>query len=222
MKRIFLTCLVAMSLLAAQAQTTKGVKKHKKSHATSQSKADAKAKAAMALKEQERQDNIEAQRVELLRSDSVRRDNDRMADSSFAQTQTMWKDSMNKQMDTTYTNRYKNISTQKEDWAKLERSRDEINKAAKLSEGQGRQVKNINMSYTDKVKMIKGDAALTEQQKKDQLVVLNTERLARIKAIIGNSKAKRLEKERKEYVLKNGADMEEGWIDEVEGVAKNN
>ena len=218
MKRILLTCVVALSLLAAQAQTKSTHKKSKKAHVNSETKA----KAEFAKQQELRQQNIEAQRVELLTADSMRRDNDRLADESFEKTQSNWKDSMNKVMDTTYKTKYKTMSTQKEEWSKLERKRDEINKAAKLSDNQGRQVKNINHSFTEKAKIVKDNAALSDQQKKDQLVTLNTERIARIKAIVGNSKSKKLEKERKEFVQKNGSDMEEGWIDEVEGYAKNN
>ena len=218
MKRIFLTCMVALSILGVQAQTKTAHKKSKKTHVSSESKAQ----AAFAKQQEERQANIEAQRVELLRADSTRKENDRLADENFQNTQTKWKDSMSKVIDSSYTVKYKTMSTQKELWAKLERSRDEINKAAKLSDNQGRQVKNINQVYTEKAKLVKDNMTLNDQQKKDQFVVLNTERLARIKAIVGNAKSKKLEKERKEFVLKNGSDMEEKWIDEVEGYAKNN
>ena len=219
MKRIFLTCLVALSIFAADAQTKKTGKKSTKTHMSSR---ESKAKAEFAKKQQERQENIEAQRVELLAADSARRSNDHIADSSFASTQMAWKDSMNRRMDTTYTNRYKTIKTQTEDWAVADHKKDEINKAAKLTVTQGRQVKNINQSYTEKANMVKENTTLTEEQKKAQLMTLNTERLARIKAVVGNGKAKRLEKERKEFVMKNGSVSEEMWIDEVEGYAKNN
>lgn len=218
MKRIFLSGFAALFLLAAQAQTTtKATKKAKKTHVT----AESKAKAAMAQKEQERQDAIEAQRQDLLRSDSVRRDNDRVADSSFTMQQTMWKDSMNKMQDSTYTARYKTISTQQEDWAKLDRNRDAINKAAKLSTSQGNLVKNINQTYTQKAKVVTDDASLSTEQKQTQLVALNTERMTKLKAVLGNSKAKRLEKERKDYMKKNGTDVEEGWIDTAEMATTN-
>lgn len=218
MKRIFLTGFAALFLLAAQAQTTtKSTKKAKKTHVTAASKA----KAAMAQKEQERQDAIEAQRQDLLRSDSLRKDNDRVADSSFATQQTMWKDSMNHVQDSTYTDRYKSISTMQKESAKAELDRNAIMKSAKLSTEQSRQAKNINAAYSQKAKVITDDASLSAEQKQTQLASLNTERMGKIKAILGSGKAKRLEKARKDYVKKNGGDMEQSWIDTAE-MATNN
>lgn len=217
MKRIFLTCLVALSILGVDAQTKKGHKKTKHSHVSRESIA----KAEFEKKQAERQQNIEEQRLELLSADSTRRENDRVADENFQKTQVMWKDSMAKMMDSTYSAKFKSMSSEREMWAKNERSRNEINKAAKLSDNQGRQVKNINHTYTEKAKLVKANMTMTDEQKKQELITLNTERMARIKAILGSAKAKKLMKERKEYNLKNGVDMEEGWIDEVEGYAKN-
>jgi hypothetical protein len=218
MKRIFLTAFAALFLLAAQAQTTtKSTKKAKKTHVTAASKA----KAAMAQKEKERQDAIEAQREDLLRSDSLRRDNDRLADSSFAMQQTNWKDSMNHVQDSTYTDRYKNISTIQQQSAKAELDRNAIMKSAKLSTEQSRQALNINQAYSQKAKVITDDASISAEQKQAKLASLNTERMGRIKAILGSGKAKRLEKARNDYVKKNGGDMEESWIDTAEMATTN-
>ncbi|MBS1497525.1 MAG: hypothetical protein JSS85_11690 [Bacteroidetes bacterium] len=215
MKRILLTGFAALFLIAAQAQTsTKATHKAKKSHVS----ADSKAKAALAQKEKERQDAIEAQRQDLLRSDSVRKENDRVADSSFTTQQTMWKDSMNKVQDSTYNERYKSISTLQKESAKEDFDRNAILKSAKLSGEQSRQAKNINEAYSQKAKAITDDASLSAEQKQTQLAALNTERLGKLKAILGNSKAKRLEKARKDYVKKNGAAAGDSWMDTAEPV----
>jgi hypothetical protein len=97
----------------------------------------------------------------------------------------------------------------------IERSRDEIIKAAKLSGNQGRQVKYINQLYHDKAKMVQDNTSLTEEQKQAQYAALNAERRAKISAIIGKSKEKKLEKERQEYRAKNTVDPSQNWIDAV-------
>jgi hypothetical protein len=215
MKRIFFIGFAILFVFSAQAQT-KTLSKKSKSTPMS---AAAKSKAAIQKQEDERQAKIEADRLELLRSDSIRRDNDRIADSSFAAQQTMWKDSMTTVQDSVYADRYKNISAKQEEWAQLDRNRDAINKAAKLSDNQGRQVKNINELYTAKAKAVKDNIDLSEEQKNTQLASLNTERMDKLKAVLGKSKAKRLEKERKAYVKKNGTDPEQSWIDTSETVS---
>ena len=63
---------------------------------------------------------------------------------------------------------------------------------------------------------------MTEEQRKQQLATLNTERRTKIKATVGSSKDKKLEKERKAYFKKYGEDAQAKWIDEVEGYATNN
>jgi hypothetical protein len=52
--------------------------------------------------------------------------------------------------------------------------------------------------------------------------MLNSERRARIQSVVGKSKEKKLEKERKEYSKKYGEDSQAKWIDEVEGYVANN
>ena len=57
-------------------------------------------------------------------------------------------------------------------------------------------------------------------RKKHELARLNTERRDKIKATIGKSKERKLEKESKEIAQKNGADMEDAWIDVAESYVK--
>lgn len=111
--------------------------------------------------------------------------------------------------------------TQTEQWNKIMRNRDEVNRAAKLDNNQGRQVNFINQTYHSKAQLIRDNTTLTEEQRKEQLSSLNTERRARIQTVIGKSREKRLDRERKKYYTKNGSDMEVAWIDEAEGFVQN-
>jgi hypothetical protein len=95
MKKIFLVCAVAMSFMAAEAQTTK--KSSKKSKASK----EAKANAETARLEKERYENAETARLDRLSYDSLRLDNERLADSTFDAGRIAWKDSMIRTIDST-------------------------------------------------------------------------------------------------------------------------
>jgi len=209
MKKIFLVCAVAMSFMAAEAQTSK------KSSKKSKSSKEAKAKAESARLEKERYDNAEMARLDRLAYDSLRLDNERLADSTFDAGRIAWKDSMIRTIDSTNNENWKVQIADVEKRYEIERSRDEIIKNAKLTSNQGRQVKYINQLYHDKAKAVQDNTSLTEEQKKAQYVALNTERRARISAIIGKSREKKLEKERQEYREKNTVDVSQNWIDAV-------
>lgn len=215
MKRIFLLCAAAMCLFAAEAQTTKKGKKAKKTTIS----AEAKAKANAAKLEEERQAKFEDERMERMRYDSVRHENDRMADVKLDSERVAFKDTRFKEIDSTNKESWKSASMQKENALKAERNRDLINSKANLGPTQSRLAKDINQTYNDKAKAITDNASLSETDKQTQLAALNTERRDKIKAVLGKAREKRLEKERKSFVEKNGEDTEAAWIDQA-GMAK--
>ncbi len=211
MKKILLTCIVAMSLFAADAQTKK-TKKIKNSYAQK----EAKATAAFKKTQQEKQQLWEEQRLERLQSETDRLEGERVADSAFTQQRFDWKTNRLREIDSTNQVTWKSFSVEQENMARLERERDAIVKGAKINDNLGRQVKYINSSYTVKANDVRNNMALTEAQKSEQLVNLNNERRAKIKAIAGNNKEKKLEKERKEYVQKHADAVNElAWVDAV-------
>jgi hypothetical protein len=218
MKRIFLLCAAAMCLFAAEAQTTKKSKKAKKTTIS----AAAKAKADAAKLEEERQAKFEDERLERMQYDSARHENDRLADVRLDSERVAFKDTKFKEIDSTNKETWKTASIQKENALKAERNRDLINSKANLGPIQSRQAKDINLAYNDKAKAITDNASLSETDKQTQLAALNTERRDKIKAVLGKAREKRLEKERKDFVQKNGEDTEAAWIDQASGIAKNN
>ena len=224
MKKLILASIFAMSMFAVDAQTTKSKskKKAKKTYMSSEAKAKAKEKAKVARVAKLTETRIEEYRVASLLSDSMRLDSERVARDSFEiqrqsymATKLLERDSMNKAT-------WVKLSAEKEMAAKTEHNLDEINRAANLGTYESRQVKIINQTYFEKARLLKENMELTDDVRKQQLATLNTERRAKIKATVGSSKDKKLEKERKEYFKKNGEDAQAKWIDEVEGFAKNN
>jgi hypothetical protein len=79
-------------------------------------------------------------------------------------------------------------------------------------------VKIINTSFTEKAKVIVQDGDVNA--KAQQLAALNEERRGRIKALLGKAKERKLEKERKEFVKKNGVNADTAWMDIAESVSK--
>ncbi|MDB5201031.1 MAG: hypothetical protein JWQ27_440 [Ferruginibacter sp.] len=217
MKKILLTLAVAFTIFGAEAQQSKS-KKSKKSPVNK----EARAQAAFAKAQAEKQAQWEEQRLERLAYDSARLENERLAAEKFEQDRVVLRDTKTHVMDSINFEKYKSFSTQQAGFYTSDKYHNDIIAAAKLTTAQGREVKIINEAYTNKAKMLTADATLTDAQRKEQLVVLNTERKAKIKAIVGNGKAKKLEKERKEFVKKNGVDPNDSWINEVDGYAKNN
>jgi hypothetical protein len=210
MKKIFLLCVVALSFMTADAQQTKKSSK-KKAKTTKASKS----KAEAARLERERYEKAETARLDMLRYDSIRRETDRLNDSTFDVARMAWKDSMLRTIDSNNNVNWKAQMAQHEQKYMIDRSRDEVIRAAKLTGNQGRQVKYINQVYHEKARVVRQDSTLTEEQKTAQYMALNTERRNKIKAIVGSSKEKKLEKERQEYRRKNSVDADEAWIDAV-------
>ncbi|MEO6406241.1 MAG: hypothetical protein ABIY51_02720 [Ferruginibacter sp.] len=214
MKKIFLTCVVAMSLFAVDAQTKKS-KKVKNSYA----RKEAKATAAFNKAQMEKQQMWEQDRIDRIKSDSERLDRDRVADAQFEQQRVDWKTKRLNEIDSSNSVNWKSMSVEQEKMLRVERERDAIVKNAKLKDNVGRQVKYINSTYSVKATDVKNNMSLTDAQKAEQFATLNNERRAKIKAIAGNGKERKLEKERKEY-LKDHPDAvnELSWVD---GIVKN-
>ena len=208
-KILFSAVLVAMTFFAADAQTTK--KKTKKKPVST----EAKAKAEYAKLEKERQEKFEEQRLERLYDDSVSREQERLEEFVKDSTRTAWKEAKLKETDSIHNEKWKNQSIEKEKYYASERSQNAINSKAKLSATQGSQVKAINLSYNDKAKLIRDNMELTEDVKTSQLVALNEERREKIKAVVGKSKEKKVEKARKEYAMTHTDDVEAKWINDV-------
>jgi hypothetical protein len=215
-KILFSAVLVAMTFFAADAQTKK-TKSKKKPIST-----EARAKAEYAKLEKERQQKFEEQRLERLYDDSVSREQERLEEFVKDSTRAAWKETKLKVADSLHNEKWKNQTIEKEKYYASERSQNAINTKAKLSVTQGSQVKAINMSYNDKARMIRDNMELTDDVKTAQLVSLNEERRAKIKAIVGKSKEKKIEKARKEYAMTHTDDVEGKWMNDVADIKSSN
>lgn len=208
MKKVLLTCFVAMSIFAADAQSKK-------------STSEKKAKAEFAKKEKERQERFRLEREERLTMDSIRREEERLARDTFEMQRAEWMANRLREIDSTNQEKWKKQSTERELAYQSDRTQKTIAKNAKLNSYQGRQIQIINQTYSDKAAMIRQDTLIAESDKRQQLASLNAERKAKIKTVIGNSRAKRLEKEQAKYYKQYGMDPQLAWIDEAEGMVKN-
>ncbi len=208
MKRVLLTCFVAMSIFAAEAQTKK-------------STSEKKAKAEFAKKEQERQERFKLEREERLFADSIRREEERLARDTFEMQRAEWMATRLREIDSTNQEKWKQQAAERELAYQSDRTQQNIANNARLSSYHGRQVKVINQTYSDKARLVKEDSVLTDAEKKDQLAALNAERRDKIQATIGKSKAKRLDKEQAKYYKQYGMDPQLRWTSEVEGMVKN-
>jgi hypothetical protein len=215
-KILFSAVLVAMTFFAADAQTKK-TKSKKKPVST-----EARAKAEYAKLEKERQQKFEEQRLERLYDDSVSREQERLEEFVKDSTRAAWKETKLKVADSLHNEKWKNQTIEKEKYYASERSQNAINTKAKLSVTQGSQVKAINMSYNDKARVIRDNMELTDDVKTAQLVSLNEERRAKIKAIVGKSKEKKIEKARKEYAMTHTDDVEGKWMNDVADIKSSN
>jgi hypothetical protein len=215
-KILFSAVLVAMTFFAADAQTKK-TKSKKKPVST-----EARAKAEYAKLEKERQQKFEEQRLERLYDDSVSREQERLEEFVKDSTRAAWKETKLKVADSLHNDKWKNQTIEKEKYYASERSQNAINTKAKLSVTQGSQVKAINMAYNDKARVIRDNMELTDDVKTAQLVSLNEERRAKIKAIVGKSKEKKVEKARKEYAMTHTDDVEGKWMSDVADIKSSN
>ncbi len=211
MKKIFLTCaLAALTIFATEAQT----KKSKKSKKTVVS-TEAKLNNDIAKIKSEKRLAMEQQRMDRMVIDSTRKADEMTEEAYKDSVRIAWKEQKLKEVDSTNQVNWKQQMADKDQWYATERSQKEINKAAKLSENQGRQVKAINLSFNAQAKAIKENLEITQDQKMQQLAALNVERRAKIRAVIGKGDESKLEKARKKYMATNTDDKESAWLNEV-------
>ena len=224
MKKILLATIVALSFFVADAQTTTSKskkKKAKKTYVSSESKAKARQKAEYARIQKETDKKIEDYRLASFQEDSMRIDSERVAKENFEIERKLYLETKTREQDSVKQLTVKKLNEQKELSIKTDQTLDAINRAANLSTYQGGQVKIINQTYNDKARMVRENLVLTDEQRKQELTTLNTERKAKITAVLGKARHKKLEKERREYIKMNGEDSQAKWIDEVEGYANN-
>ncbi len=212
MKKIILLCLVTCTFFAADAQT----KKSKKSKKVPNKEAIAKARFNKQEIEKKllRDSLVVAMRTE----DSVRVAADSISDLQKESESVAYRENGLKAIDSMNKEKYATMAAERAESDKAEKVQADISQTIKLSETTMKQVKIINTSYTEKAKLIlKGNE---EQQKVQELIALNAERRDKLKAIVGKAKERKLEKERKEYIAKNGIDKETAWMDIAQPVAK--
>lgn len=213
MKKIFLLCVVALSMIGAEAQTKKG----KKSRKAPNKEAVAKAKfnKVQAQKKLMRDSLIIGLRME----DSLRYAADSISDFQKDSLSLVYRESGLRNIDSLKNVRYGLIIKNRDDADKMDKTQMDINRAAKLNEYQSKQVKYINQTYSEKAKaIVQGN---DPQTKKQELAALNEERRTKIRVIVGKSRERKLESERKDFIKKNGADEATAWIDIAESVAVN-
>ncbi len=215
MKKALLLFGILISFLASEAQTTK---KNKKSKKTKVSR-EALLQARMDSMQAQRQQRIDSTIAFQLKTDSVRKENDRIAEEKLQQERLAWKAAKDREIDSLNGEHAKAIVVEQKRWTALQDQRNEISRAAKLNDYQKQQVNYILQSFYVKAQGIKKDSSLQDEQKKQQLAKLNDERRGRLKSLLGKSKEKKLEKARKSH--NNPNDTEAQWISEVEGYAKN-
>ncbi len=211
MKKISLLCLLAFSIFAAYAQTKKS-KKYKK-QPSKESVAKAKFNKAEAQKKMMRDSLI----ISMKMDDSMRLAFDSLSDLQKDSLSLVYRETGLKDIDSLNKIRYAAIAKSRSEVDEAEKNQMDINRAAKLNDYQGKQVKYINQTYTEKARaLISGG---DPQAKKQELAMLNEERRSKIRAIVGKSREKKLENERKDYFKKNVADESNSWINIAESVA---
>ena len=212
MKRIILTCIVALSLFSADAQTKKAKRFGKKPNT------EAVAKANFNKKEADKKLARETQLNAILSEDSLRIKTDSLADFAIENERLIYKTDGLRVIDSVNKVGYGNLSKQRGEWEKAQRNNELIMRAAKLSDYESKQVKLINQNYNEKARVLLLNS--NTEVKKQELFNLNEERKDKIKTVTGKSKERKLEKERREFVKKNGADADSQWLDVAENYVK--
>ena len=212
MKRIILTCIVALSLFSADAQTKKANRSGKKPNK------EAVTKANFNRKEADKKLARETQLNAMLSEDSLRIKTDSLADVAIENERLIYKTDGLRVIDSVNKVGYGNLSKQRGEWEKAQRNNELIMRAAKLSDYESKQVKLINQNYNEKAGVLLLNS--NTEVKKQELFNLNEERKDKIKTVTGKSKERKLEKERREFVKKNGADADSQWLDVAENYVK--
>ena len=217
MKKILLTCAVlAMTVFATEAQTKKSTRKNSKKPVSSESRLN----SDIAKIKSEKRKAMEEQRMDRLYNDSVRVNDEKLEETAKDSLRMVWKDQKLKEVDSTNQVTWKQTIEEKESWYATERSQNAINKAAKINDNQGRLIKEVNMSYNQKSKALRDNMEMADEDRRTQLIMLNTERREKIKSIIGAKRETKLEKSRKEYTTKNKEDINSQWMNEYEVATK--
>ena len=211
MKKITLLCLMAFSLFAAEAQTKKNKKSKKQPN--KETVAKAKFNKQQAQKKLMRDSLILGMKMD----DSLRLAFDNMSDLQKDSLSIVYKETGLKNIDSLNKVRYAAIARSRSEIDIADRTQMDINRAAKLNDYQSKQVKYINQTYAEKAKALLNGSE--PQTKKAELAVLNEERRAKIRVIVGKSREKKIESERKDYFKKNAADEANAWISVAESVA---
>ena len=216
MKKILLTlAVIATTFSAVEAQSKKSPKKK----ADPKASAEAKLKADIAkIKEEKRMKNDSLSIVHL-QADSIRIEDERMAEEVKATERAEWKEKKLRETDSSSNAKWAMESAAKDDRYATNRSQDAMNKAAQLNDMQGRQVKAINQTYLAKARAIKDDVTIEGVVKSTQLAALNTQRREEIKAVVGANKDKALEKERVKMVATNNDAVAFKLFDEMAPIA---
>lgn len=212
MKKIFLLCLVAFSFVAADAQSRKSKKSKKGSN--KEAIANTRFNKQEVSKKVLRDSLIYKMKLE----DSTRLAMDSIADLQADSISIAYKENGIREIDSLNKESYAAIEKNTSDYDKTQKLQADMIEGARLSDYKNRQVKIINTSFTEKAKVIvqDGDA----NAKVQELAALNEQRRGKIKALLGKSKERKLEKERKAFVKKNGVNADTAWMDIAESVSK--
>ena len=213
MKKISLLCLIALSIFTAEAQTKKSKKSKKQPN--KETVANSKFKKAEAQKKLMRDSLM----LGMVSDDSLRIIADNMSDLQKDSLSIVYKELGLKNIDSLNKLRYAAIAKSRSDVDNADKTQMDINRAAKLNDYQGKQVKYINQTYSEKAKVLLNGS--DPQTKKTELVTLNEERRNKIRVIVGKSREKKIDSERKDYFKKNTADESNLWITIAESVAIN-
>lgn len=89
-----------------------------------------------------------------------------------------------------------------------------------LTDAQGQEVKKLNQEYGEKMKAVRQNTTLSEDQKKEQLKSMNAERNAKLKTIVGDEKYAEMEQKRKEMRKEAGEKMKERKGKKATGAGK--
>jgi|GEM_PF-2510499 len=212
MKKITFLCLFAISFFAAEAQTKKN-KKSKK-----QPNKDTVAKAKFIKVEAQKKFLRDSVMVGMRMEDSLRIAGDNLSDLQKDSLSFVYRQNGLKDIDSLNKIRYATIAKSRNEVDITDKTQMDINRAAKLNDYQSKQVKYINQTYTEKAKIL--ISGVDPQTKKQELALLNEERRNKIRSIVGKSRERKLENERKDYFKKNTADESNAWINIAESVAK--
>lgn len=212
MKKISFLCLFAITFFAAEAQTKKN-KKSKK-----QPNKETVAKAKFIKVEAQKKFLRDSLMIGMKMEDSLRIAGDNLSDLQKDSLRLIYRQNGLKDIDSLNKIRYATIAKSRNEFDITDKAQMDISRAAKLNDYQAKQVKYINQTYTEKAKILTG--GVDPQTKKQELALLNEERRNKIRSIVGKSRERKLENERKDYFKKNTADESNAWINIAESVAK--